>query len=383
MSKILYIHPTLETGGAEEIRFLTLKYATRDKQNIKVLCIQKKGAVAEKIENLGYEVICLDKSSKPYDLLATFKLFMYLIKNKFDIVQTSLFEANFHGRIAAKLAGVPVIISEEHSEHYQYNSFKFKAHIYLDKFLSMFTDKIICCSEKMMYSISKKENISMNKLIPIVNAIDFKKFENVKNRTFVRKSINLDNSNILIGNIASLSPRKGQDCLIRAFSKIHRIFPSSKLVIVGREHIKTKDKLCDIVCELRLADDVIFLGERQDIPDLLNAMDIFVLSSVHEGLPLSIVEAMYMGVPVISTDTGGVSEIISNGVNGILVSPGDPDSLSDAIADLLNNSEKSRLLAKSAKDIVSSKFDPNIYINKLNSLYEEILKKKRGKLCAA
>jgi len=355
----------------------------RNKYDIKVLCIKKKGAVAERIEDLGYEVMCLDESAKPYALSTTFKLFMYFIKNKFDIVQTSLFDANFHGRIAAKLAGVPVIISEEHSEHYQYNSFKFKAYIYADMLLSMITDKIICCSEKMMHSVAKKENISMNKLFPIVNAIDFKKFENVKSRTLVRKAINIDNSNIVIGNIASLSPRKGQDCLIRAFGKIHRIFPSSKLVIAGREHAETKRKLVDIIQEFDLTNDVIFLGERRDIPDLLNAMDIFVLSSVYEGMPLSIAEAMHMGIPVISTDAGGVSEIISNGVNGILVSPGDPDSLSDAIADLLNNPEKSRLLAKSAKDTVASKFDPNIYVNKLNSLYEEILEKKRGKLCAA
>lgn len=381
MIKILYIHSSLEIGGAEMLRLLSLKHINRDKYDIRVCCIESKGKIAEKIEAMGYEVTCLKSSSKPHNLLTTLSLFRYLKRNKFDIVQTSLFSANFHGRIAAILAGVPIIISEEHSEHYQYNSLKFMPYIFIDRFLASFTDRIICCSVNMLDAISKKERISKEKFIPLVNVIDPERFSNINERKTIRKKMGLLDSDIAIGNIASLSPRKGHMYLMKAFAKIRASFPNSRLFIIGKEHAETKDRLLKLKDELGLLNEVFFLGERHDALDLLSAMDLFVLSSIHEGIPLVILEALYLGIPAISTDVGGISEVITNNMDGLLVPAKDCGSLGYAITELLQNPEKRQQFSKRGKHTILTKFMPERYIKQLDNLYQELCANKAK--CAA
>jgi glycosyltransferase involved in cell wall biosynthesis len=296
-------------------------------------------------------------------------------------VHTSLFNANLHGRVAAVLAGVPVIFSEEHSEHYQYDSLRFLPYVITDRILSRFTSKIICCSEKLLHSLSKKEGISSEKLASLVNAIDPERMENLKDRSLARKELGLSDSDIFVGNIASLSPRKGQEYLIEAFAKVGAAHPTAKLFIIGKEFMPVKNKLLKLAERLKVANKIVFLGERRDALDLLNAMDVLAISSLCEGLPLVVLEAMYLGIPVVSTDVGGISEAIVNDFNGLLVPKGDAASLGSAISMVLSDFEKRSNFCERSKLKAREEFFPKRYMMELENIYNASIKK--ANICAA
>lgn len=379
--KILYIYPSLSVGGAEELHFLVLKnLLEKGIYDLKVCCIEEMGEIAQRVSKLGVEVFCLNKASKPLNISATISLVKYLKKNKFDIVQTSLFNANFHGRIAAILAKVPIILSEEHSEHYQYNSIKFLPYIWADKILSVFTDKIICCSRNLMDSLAKLENIPKGKFFLLLNTFNAEKLVVKRDAKEVRVSLGLSNEDLVITNIAALSFRKGQDLLIKAFKMINDRFPHSKLIFVGSEVPYFKKELEKLTDYLGISDKIIFLGQKADIADFLNITDIFVLSSRFEGIPLVLLEAMYMQVPVVAIDVGGIREVVINDKNGILVEQYNEEALSRALAEILNNKEKRSSIGQEGRKTIIEQFDEKRYISRLEDMYSQLLKNKYEQL---
>lgn len=373
--KILFIHPSLEVGGAEDLRFIVLRcLSKKNNYDLKVCCIEKIGKIGEQIKEFGIEVICLNRTSKPYNIFTTLSLFIYLLKNRFDIVQTSLFNANFHGRIAAFLARVPVIISEEHSEHYQYNSLRFLPHIYSDRILARFTDRIICCSRNLMNSISKLENIPLHKLFLLVNTFDMEKLKITRQPLDLRRELGLSENDLVIGNIASLCKRKNQGVLIKVLRLISEKLPNARLLFVGEEDPEIKQELLSLVYSLNLSGKILFLGRKDNIADYLNIMDIFVLPSLFEGIPLAMLEAMYMQVPVVASEVGGVSEIIINNKNGILVKPNNIEALAGAITGLIINKEKRIRLAQEGRKTTLERFTIEGYITELENLYNQLYK---------
>ncbi len=371
--RILFIHPSLEYGGAEDQRLTILKHVNRDKYDISICCLEKVGDIGKQIEEIGFKVHCLNKPSNPYNILTTFSLFRYLLENRYDIVQTSLFNANFHGRIAAKLAGIPHIISEEHSEHYQYNTAKFLPYIWADKILSMFTDRIICCSNSVMDSISELEGLPKDKLQAILSVVNFSKLKITIDKKEMRHRLGLNNSDIVLGNIATISPRKGHGILIKAFKLIRDMLPNVKLVIAGREDPQTKEGLLKLIKEFNLSKDIVFLGKQENLANVFNIMDIFILSSFIEGIPLTVVEAMYMNIPVIVTDVGGLREIIEDGETGIIVPSNDSQSIAKAAHDLLSNTNKIANIVRNAKASALNRFIPQRYVSELEKCYDSII----------
>lgn len=371
--KILFVHPSLDYGGAEDQRLTILRHINREKYDITICSLGGIGDIGKKIENVGFKVHCLNMPSNPYNILTTFSLFRYLLKNRYDIVQTSLFNANFHGRIAAKLAGIPHIISEEHSEHYQYNTVKFLPYIWSDKILSMFTDRIICCSKAVMDSILEMEGLSKDKLQAILSVVNFSKLKITIDKKEMRHRLGLNNSDIVLGNVATISPRKGHDVLIKAFKLIRESLPGAKLVIAGREDAQTKEGLLKLIKEFNLSKDIIFLGKQENLADIFNIMDIFILSSFIEGIPLAVIEAMYMNIPVIATDVGGLREIIEDGKTGMIVPSNNPQAIVNSAIDLLSNRNKTAHIVRNAKELALNRFIPQRYISEIEKCYDSVM----------
>ncbi len=374
--RILFVHSRLDIGGAEKLRLYAVRYLDKKRYDIKICCIERKGVIGEEIERLGLKVDCLNMSPKPYNLPATAALFLYIRKHKFDIVQSSLFNANFHGRLAAFFARVPIIISEEHSEHYLYTSLKHRPYILIDRLLSMVTDSIICCSEKMLFSIKETENILPEKLLLISNCIDPSGLVPGKAKKYILNELGLRDCDIIIGNIASIAVKKGHEYLLRAFPRVLDIYPDARLVIAGGGVESLKKEFVKLAEDLKISKQTYFLGEREDIADLLSIFDIFVLPSIKEGMPIALLEAMYFDIPVIATDVGGVSEIVSDGETGILVAPMDTAALADAIIGLIKDREKGRYLSFNAKNALKDYFSPGRYVADMEKVYNRLLTRK-------
>ena len=335
--KILFLHVCLGRGGAERLRYMLLKNINRNKYDIKICCIGHKGEIGEQIEKLGYPVDVLGLRYTFKDISTTLKIAEYLRREKPDILQTSLFVANFHGRVASLCLGIPYIITEEHSDHYQYKGIKYLPYIISDFVLSVRTKYIISCSETLRRDIIKKEKLPRHKVVTIRNCIDPSMYGVKEDRVAIRSRFSIRNEVVFI-TVASLSNRKGHIYLIDAFFEIKKKNKGFKCFFAGDGPLR--NALYRRCREHGLSDNVIFLGSVENIADYLNASDIFILPSLFEGLPVALIEAMYMGLPCVVTDVGANRELIIHGQNGIVVQSGSKQELENAILYCLESRDK-------------------------------------------
>lgn len=369
--KILLLHPNLDIGGAEVNRLSVLKNINRDKYDITICCLSHKGKIGEEIEKLGFPVYTLGISDDSFNVLATFLLYRFMRRHRFDIVHTCLSNTNLHGRIAAKLAGVPIIISEEQSDYERFNPRLSFIFMRINHLLVQFTDRIICCSENVRHSLIRSESIPIEKIITIYNCIDILDYRPQKTREQMRSQLGLGQDTPVIGYIASLGKRKGHDFFLSVLEVVKQSYPNVKLLLVGKGPLR--EGLEILVAQKELSDNVMFLGEKRDISDILTAIDVFVSSARQEAFGINLIEAMYMGIPCVAMRVGGIPEVIDHGVNGILISPDDKKEMANAIINLLHDTEKANVLGKNARQKVLRCFTSRGYVARLENLYNNLL----------
>lgn len=180
--------------------------------------------------------------------------------------------------------------------------------------------------------------------------------------------------NSVVGAVGRLIPRKGYDYLIHAIPKIKKVFPDIKLVLTGDGEEENNLRL--LANRLGIEKDVVFLGTRRDIPDVLSSFDVFVLPSLSEGLGIVILEAFALGKPVVATNVEGIPEMVINGENGFLVPPRDSDVLSERIITLLKDPLLASRMGKKGRRLVEKEFDINNKIKEYESLYLEVRDRK-------
>jgi len=374
MTKVLYLYENLKVGGAEQLLLTTIKYLNRDKFMPIIYCIGEKGEIGCEIEQeTGFSVNALNKKSWRLWSIAIFlDLLRILRKERPHILHTHLFYANYFGRIAAIFARIPIVVVTEHGT---YSNFKRFYHHWIDFLLSLFTTKIIAVSSAVKKYLLRHSLISARKIVVIHNAVDFDRFNRVyeDDKLTIRKRLGFSNNNLIIGCVSNLAPWKGQFFLLQAFTEVIRSHPSAKLCFVGRDTNGFMDELQAFAKKNNFQENVSFFGERRDIPQILKSFDIFVLPSFTEGLGISLLEAMYMGLATIASKTEGVLEIIEDNKDGILASCGDYQVLANKINLLLNDRGKMESLGCNARQKVSKHFPPDAFANRLGSFYEELI----------
>lgn len=370
--KVLFIYQSLDAGGAEEVLSSVVKNINKHKYDINICCLSGKDAIGLELENIGYKVKALNRRYGIANIFTTFRLYGFIRQIKPDIVHTSLFYANFHGRVAAKLAGVRIIISEEQNIY----QWKNRNHVFIlaDKILSCASDRIIACSKAVMDFTSKQEGIGPGKFVVIHNTFDMAKFDINLDAEDLRKKIGFSEKDKIIGSVGRLCEQKGHSYLIKAMADIVKAVPDAKLVIVGEGPLEQSLKL--LTRELGISDRVIFMKKRRDMPTLLKIFDIFVLPSLWEGLSVVLLEAMYMGKPVVTTDIPSNREVMANNETGILVQEKNSASLADAIIRLLNDNVLQKGYGENARKKVSEYFNPERHISELESLYSALTEEK-------
>jgi glycosyltransferase involved in cell wall biosynthesis len=243
-----------------------------------------------------------------------------------------------------------------------------------NRILSRVTDKIVAVSESIKEDIIKYDKIDPSKILVIHNGVDISKFAPDGRFHDIRKEFAITDSDVVIGFIGRLVPAKGIEYLIDAFSHLERNLKNIKLLIVG--HGSLLDRLRERAHEHSINGSVLFTGERHDIPDILSGIDIFVMPSVAEGLPNSLLEAMAMRKPIIATSVGGIPEVIRNGINGLLVPPRNAESIITAIKKLLDKRHLAKKMGQSARYFVEENLSIQATARKWESLYISLLKEK-------
>jgi glycosyltransferase involved in cell wall biosynthesis len=303
--------------------------------------------------------------------MAVYRLYRLIEQLEPQIVHTHLYHAGIWGRLVGKLAGVPVIMTTVHGMFY----WRIRRHWLLERLVNHFTDKIIAVSEQMRQSLINNQEISPEKIITIPNAVDVERFGGLNSRNQLRTQLEVDASSPLIGTVARLAPEKRLDHLLKAARLVCEVIPQARFLIIGAGPLR--EELEDQAMQLNLVPEYVrFLGSRQDVPELLSALDIFVLSSETEGLPVSLLEAMAASRPVVATRVGGIPEVIQDGDNGLLFSPHDPAGLAKAILTLTEDSSLRESVAREGYRTVKAHFSTDVVSQQIVALYDGLLEKK-------
>jgi glycosyltransferase involved in cell wall biosynthesis len=234
-------------------------------------------------------------------------------------------------------------------------------------------DVIIAISESVR-DVLVQGGIDPAHIEVIPSGIDFSPFDNVSDRSYLRREFGFAGDDFLVGIVASLEDSKGHRYLIEAARLLKERTSKIKIVVVGSGTLAmTLDKLAK---DLRVDDLVFFLGHRNDVPKILASLDAFVLSSESEGLGSSILDAMASRLPVVATQVGGIPEVVLHDETGFLVSPRNPRDLAGAIYELFINRPLARRFGETGYEIVHAKFSAEAMVRKIIALYERLAAKK-------
>src|SRR3989338_4917710 len=320
---VLYAITKLELGGAQKHCLSLITNLDKSKYNI-FLFTAKEGLLlndALAIDGLSVKASSfLERSLNPLkDFLALSEIYRFIKKNNIDIVHTHSSKAGILGRFAARLAKIKVVIHTVHG--WSFNDCQPRAErlffILLERLSARFSDKLVvvsyCDRQNGLDNNIGKEN----KYRLIRYGVDYTEF-NIKEQN-TREELGINPEDLAVGMIACFKPQKSPRDFIRLAFLTKRILPDARFLLVGDGALRKKTE--KLIHKFNLEKQIILTGWRRDIPRILSAIDVFVLTSLWEGLPISVLEAMATSKPVITTHTGGVAEIIIEGGAGVFGSP--------------------------------------------------------------
>lgn len=365
--KILFVLQDLEIGGAERLRLTVEKYIDKDKYDTIYCCITKIGAIGEAILHAGGRVISLDSDGSFYNLMATYKLYKTVREIKPDIIHSALFNANFHSRIVGILTRKPVI-AEEHGM----NMWKRRRHMLIDKILARYTHRIIAVSNSVKDFLIREEGIDPDKIAVLYNCVDIESLKTRTTRDEERMKLSSSSTDFVIGAVGNLRKEKGHTVLLGAFKKVLEKHHNAKLFIAGTGSLYVN--LVKRAEELSIEKNVFFVGKIFAIAGFLKALDLFVMPSISEGFPISLIEAIVAGVPCIASNVGGIREVAQGAKDVTLVEPNNPQVLAEFIINEIENRRKRPDESIAVQDRVKEIFMPKPYIDRLDEIYNRALK---------
>ena len=342
------------------------------------------------IEQSGIPVktIKFKRSISPfYDVVTLWNLYRYFKKEQFDIVHTHTFKPDLYGQIAARWAGVPIVIRTSHGFPFGVTSSNTKKSLYLwlEKFLNMYSDVIFSIAHHIIDTSVKEKIAPREKLVYLGRDIDTQKFNperfSLEVVTKKKKELGIPENKTVIGIVARLVEEKGYLELFAAYKEVVTQFPETVLLVIGPHEPEKRDALdLSVTKTYRIEKNVIFLGEQKNTDELYPLMDIFVLPTHMEGLGASILEASAFEKPVIASNTGGIPETMEDQKTGILVPVKNVQKLADAIIYLLRNPEAGKNMGREGRKKVVREFDTKVVLARLGEGYKEVIQKKHGNI---
>lgn len=363
--RLMQITHDLNIGGLQQVVVNICRTIDMDRYKVTVLCLKELGDLTVEIEKLGIKVILLPQRESGTDYLSFLKVAKILKKEKIQVIHTHNTQPFFDGTLAAILSEVKSLIHTDHARHFP-DKFRYMIAEWL---VSHYAYRIVGVSDHTVENLHKYEKINKLKTVVIQNGVDERAFEIEVDKDEVKKSLGIPQYSFVVGVGVRLAKQKGIHQLIYAMSEVVKEIPQAVLVIAGTG--EEQENLQQLAIELKLQNCVIFIGARTDIPVVLKAFDVYALPSYWEGLPMVILESMASGCPIIATDVGGVSNAITNGVNGILIKPRSPVEIKDAIIDLYKNETKRQLFVENGREIFRKNFSARGMTQRYEELYIE------------
>lgn len=299
------------------------------------------------------------------------RLYRLFRDQRVDLVQTHHLGQLIYSAIGARLAGA-VLVHVEH-DHYSLMAPSAKRRLRL---LAPLCHRVVVVGDEIRRFLLREVGLRPSKVIVIRNGVDTTRY--APDARADREALGLPPKGRLIGHVARLEAEKDQETLLRAFRIVLGSYADASLLIVGDG--SRRGDLQRMAGTLGIAERVAFVGARNDVADLLPHLDVFVLSSLNEGLPLAVLEAMASARAVVATAVGEIPQVVRDGVTGLTVPPGDPAALAAALAAVLERPVWARAMGRAARRLIEERFSLSSTVAQYQALYESLLGRGRGVL---
>lgn len=317
---VLHIITDLDTGGAERMLTQLLPYLAEKGVRQSVVCLKNEGALAEVIRLQGYDVTCLGMKPGKADCGSFSQLLKIIAKTRPDLIQSWLYHADLYGSLAAMLTGRKIVWGLHNNALSPEVKHSTRVVVRILSILSRFVPKRIISVSNAATSEHVRRGYRADRFVYIPNGFNTEIFKpDSGRRTYFREKLRINDDVVLYGNISRFDPQKNHMGLLDAWKKFSELHPEwdVRLLLAGKGLDTSNRELNIWLSRFQMTDRIYLLGERDDVPTVLNALDVFVLSSLSEAFPLALGEAMSTGLLCLSTDCGDAAEML--GENGIVV----------------------------------------------------------------
>ena len=372
--RVMLFTDSFMRGGTERQFVRLVRGIDRNQYDIVIACLQRSGPLLSEVECLGVTIV-----EFPIDSLYNFKaaklvvqLVRFLHREQIQIVHTFDFYTSVFAVAAARISGVPVVLASRRELLNLRSPWQQRA---IRVACRLATGVVVnsCAVGRDMVGL---ESGSRRRIDVLPNCIDLDEFESKLSPGEIRRELGLSPRSIVIGALGNLRPEKDLETFLLAARRILDVIPSAEFLVIGDG--PAANKLKWLADDLHLSESVHFLGERSDVPDLVAALDILVLSSYTESFPNAVLEAMAMGKPVVATNVGGIPELVEEGQTGFLVPPRDPKAIADRVLSLCRDSARRLQMGRAARTRVESNFTVQAVTTRLERIYGRLLRERSG-----
>jgi glycosyltransferase involved in cell wall biosynthesis len=369
-ARILYLNSAADVGGGEKW-MLALADGLDQRRYASAFVVACEGRFADELRRRGHPVTVIDLTRlvNPAALVALVRHFR---QARPDLVHTAGARASFYGRVAARLAGVPAVVSSVHTSiaDYEVPAWQRALYLALDRATAPIAGRIIATSEAVAAALVSNGQALREKIVTIPNRPAPRDLEPTRPRAAIRHELGAADGEALIGVVARLTEQKGVVDFLDALARMARR-PGWRAVVVGDGPLRAD--LEAHTARHGLASACRFTGTRTDLGNLLAALDLLVVPSRSEGLPYLVLEAMTAGTPLIATEVGGIPEVLVDGIHGVLVPPRAPARLADAIAAALDDPGRTRALAGAAQRHAAATLSLGAMLRAVDGVYTGLL----------
>jgi glycosyltransferase involved in cell wall biosynthesis len=381
MIRVAVVIEALGRGGAERLLVDTARCHDRTRLSLHVYTLfSVRRDYSDALQALGIPETCLELTSARQIVSGVKRLRRQLQARPADVMHTHLFAANTVGRGAAWLEGMPVVSTYHDADYEPVVRLGNPGLTPLKQALLRMVDRIsarlskghaLAVSDYVARSVRERLGYPPERVTTLPNGVDTTLFcPDPLHRSETRQSLGISDDEFLVLCVGRMTPQKGQATLLQALSRL-RPNRNRTLMVGDGPHRSALEQLCR---DLGLSESVSFVGTRADVPDLLRAADVLVLPSLHEGFGLVVAEALASGTPVIASNVGPLPEIVSNGNTGLLVEPGDPQSLANGLMELLTQPERRRAMGGRGREEVLRRFGLPLMLERLEEVYKRLAK---------
>ena len=378
--KLLYVITKPELGGAQKQLLSLVRLLNKERFEVFLFTAKEGLLLGDFLAVPGLKIKIsrfLERPINPFqDLLALIEIYRFIKQNKIDIVHTHSSKAGILGRLAARLARRRVIIHTVHG--WPFNDFQprlsIKLYVLLERICARLCDRIIVVANHDLRRGLESGIGEENKYCLIRYGIDYSEFDTGKSS--IRKELGIKTDDRVVGMVSCFKPQKSPLDFVRLAYLVNKELPNTKFILVGDGILRSRIKR--LISQFHLEKQVILTGWRRDIPQVLTALDVCVLTSLWEGLPISVLEAMSASLPVVATDTGGVKEAVQEGESGFIVPLGDVKKMSERVIALLKGPELRKQFGEKGRLSLGNNFSLKNMVEQTNELYVGLIKTKEG-----